>query len=89
MARKQSKSSARGVGSEEGKTTRAVENKTKKIPSIGFLSFAVGSMVASATLQALRKRELSNFVGLWAPSILIMGLYNKLVKVEEEVASLA
>jgi hypothetical protein len=85
MARKKS---AR-IGSEEGKTTRVVEKQTKKIPSIGFLSFAVGSMVASATLQALRKRELSNFVGLWAPSILIMGLYNKLVKVEEEVAGLA
>ena len=69
----------------EGTMTRKIEKQTAKIPSIGFLSLAVGSMVASAGLVAMNKKELGNFVGLWAPSLLIIGLYNKLVKIENEL----
>lgn len=65
--------------------TRSVESQTAKVPSIGYLGVAVGSMAISAFLTfGLKKRELGNFVGLWAPTILIMGLYNKLVKIEHE-----
>jgi hypothetical protein len=71
----------------EGDFTRTIEEQTGKVPSIGYLGFAIGSMAVSATLAfVLRKRDLANFVGLWAPSILIMGLYNKLVKLEHEGA---
>ena len=28
------------------------------------------------------RRDVANFIGQWAPTILIMGLYNKLVKVQ-------
>jgi hypothetical protein len=41
-------------------------------------------MVASLGLQATRNRRLatfSNFLGHWVPTLLIFGLYNKLVKV--------
>lgn len=38
-------------------------------------------MAASATLQVIGKKETSNFVGQWAPAFLILGLYNKLVRV--------
>lgn len=54
---------------------------TAKAPSGASLTAAVGSMAASALLQLSAKRHLSLFTGQWAPSILIMGLYNKLVKV--------
>lgn len=65
--------------------TRSVENQTAKVPSIGYLGLAVASMGVSAFLSfGLKKRELANFVGLWVPTILIMGLYNKLVKIEHE-----
>ena len=37
-------------------------------------------MTASATLQVMGNREVSLFVGQWAPAFLIFGLYNKLVK---------
>lgn len=71
----------------EGRLTRTVENQTAKVPSIGYLTLAMGSMALSAGLAFVaRKRELANFIGLWAPSILIMGLYNKLVKLEHEGA---
>ncbi len=65
----------------EGPVARSIERQTGKVPSDVFLWLALGSMAASATLQILGKRDISNFVGQWAPSILVMGLYNKLVKV--------
>jgi hypothetical protein len=69
----------------EGEMTKRIEQQTAKIPSIGFLGLAVGSMVASAALAFFAQRkELANFVGLWAPSLLLIGVYNKLVKLEAE-----
>jgi hypothetical protein len=65
---------------EEGKTTSMIESKTSKLPSLTFLGLAVGAMAASATLVLTGRKEVGNFVGQWAPSILIMGLYNKLAK---------
>jgi hypothetical protein len=64
----------------EGRTTEAVESKTAKVPSLVYMGFAVASMVASATLMVTGRKQLANFVGQWAPSILIMGLYNKITK---------
>ena len=67
--------------SDEGMLTRVTESQTSKIPSLVFLSAAVGSMIASATLQAKGKDRLSLFVGQWVPTFLMIGLYNKIVKV--------
>jgi hypothetical protein len=39
-------------------------------------------MAASALLQFAGRRHKSLFVGQWVPSTLILGLYNKLVRVE-------
>lgn len=65
----------------EGPVTRQVEHITAKIPSIGYLSLAVGSMLVSASLAAFtQKKSLANFVGLWVPSLMLIGIYNKLVK---------
>jgi hypothetical protein len=64
----------------EGRVARAIESQTAKLPSDWFLWAAVGSMAASASLQIAGKREVSNFIGQWAPTLLIFGLYNKLVK---------
>ncbi len=65
----------------EGKIAKAIEQKTAMLPSDTFLWLALGSIGTSLTLQILGKRNMSNFVGQWAPTILILGLYNKLVKV--------
>ena len=71
----------------EGRTTRMVEDFTAKMPSLGYMGLAVGAMAASAAIASFsRKKELANFVGLWAPSFLIVGLYNKIVKIEHEMA---
>jgi hypothetical protein len=57
-----------------------VEAQTSKVPSLAFLGLALGAMAASAALVMTGRKQLGNFVGQWAPSILIMGLYNKLAK---------
>jgi hypothetical protein len=64
----------------EDKATHEVEKRTSRIPSLAFLGVAVAAMAASASLVITGRKELGNFIGQWAPSILVMGLYNKLAK---------
>ena len=62
-----------------------VEEQTKKIPNLVFMGAAGISMIASAILTLRNRPAFGTFVGLWVPSILLLGLYNKMVKVEDEV----
>jgi len=64
----------------EGRVAKAIEEQTAKLPSDTFLWLAIGSMATSATLQLMGNKQASVFVGQWAPTLLILGLYNKLVK---------
>ncbi len=66
----------------EGPVATAIEEQTAKLPSDLFLWLALGSMAASATLQILGKKKESLFVGQWPAPFLLLGLYNKLVKLE-------
>ena len=65
----------------EGPLAKAIEQHTAALPSDTFLWAAVGSMAGSLVLQAMGHKEKSLFIGQWAPTLLILGLYNKLVKV--------
>ena len=69
-------------GHKEGTTAKMLEEQTAKIPSDVYLWAAVGTMALSLGLFLTRKKHASIFFGQWAPSLLIIGLYNKLVKVE-------
>lgn len=64
----------------EGPVASAIEEYTAKLPSDTFLWAALGSMAVSATLKIMKKDEEALFVGQWAPSFLLLGVYNKLVK---------
>ncbi len=66
----------------EGKVATAIEEQTAKLPSDLFLWAALASMGASATLKILKHNHTSLFVGQWAAPFLLLGLYNKLVKLE-------
>ena len=66
----------------EGPLAKAIEQQTAKLPSDVFLWAALGSMAASATLKILKKDKTALFVGQWAAPFLLLGLYNKLVKLE-------
>ncbi len=65
----------------EGPVARTIEEQTAKVPSDAYLWAALGSMGVSAILQITGKKEESLFVGQWAPAFLLLGVYNKLVKV--------
>lgn len=64
----------------EGTVARSIEQQTAKLPSDTFLWMAVSAMAASATLQMMGHKHVSLFIGQWAPSFLLFGIYNKLVK---------
>lgn len=62
-----------------------IEEQTKKIPNLFFVMLSVASMAGSLALTMNKKKDLGNFVGQWAPTLLIFGLYNKIVKLEDEL----
>ena len=64
----------------EGSVAKAIEQQTAKLPSDWFLWAALGSIATSLTLHVSGNRHASTVVGQWAPTFLILGLYNKLVK---------
>ena len=66
---------------QEGVVARTIEQQTAKLPSDLFLWLAAGSIAASATLKIMGRDRDSMFVGQWAPTFLILGLYNKIVKI--------
>jgi len=73
-----------GTEPTEGPVARKIESVTSHLPSDAFLWASIGSMVVSLGLQLTGTRKsqnVSNFIGQWAPTLLILGLYNKLVKV--------
>jgi len=66
----------------EGPVARTIEQQAAKLPSDTFLWAALGSMGLSAIMQMTGKQKFSNFIGLWAPTFLMFGLYNKIVKLQ-------
>ena len=67
---------------QEGPVAKAIEHHTAKLPSDLFLWAALASMGVSAGMKIAGKKEEALFVGQWAAPFLILGLYNKLVKVQ-------
>jgi hypothetical protein len=64
-----------------------IETQTKKIPNLVFLGLAGASIAASLILavRGRKKVDFANFVGQWAPTFMLFGIYNKIVKVEDEI----
>lgn len=65
---------------EEGLTTKVIEQYTSQIPSGFYLGMAFGAVGASLALRLAGRDRDSQFIGQWVAPFLIMGLYNKLVK---------
>lgn len=66
----------------EGATAKAIEAQTSKLPSDLFLYAALASMGTAFSLKCLGRKHTALFFGQWAAPFLILGLYNKLVKLE-------
>ncbi len=65
----------------EGPVARTIEQQTAKLPSDIFLWAALGSIGVSAALQLAGRQKVSLFVGQWVAPFLLLGVYNKIVKV--------
>ncbi len=64
----------------EGFLAKSIEEQTAKLPSDTFLWLALGSIAASLSLKVGGRHKDALFVGQWAPTFLLLGVYNKLVK---------
>ena len=71
----------RGRMHTEGGLAKPIEEVTASLPSDTFLWLAGASIAGSLTLKIMGRDKDANFVGQWAPTFLILGLYNKIVKV--------
>lgn len=65
----------------EGRVARTIESQTARLPSDVFLWAAGFSIASSLALRIMGDKEDSLFVGQWAPTFLLLGIYNKIVKV--------
>lgn len=64
----------------EGIVARTIEEQTAKLPSDTFLWLAGASIIGSLSLKVSGRDHEALFVGQWAAPFLILGLYNKMVK---------
>jgi hypothetical protein len=66
----------------EDRFTKSVEQYTAAVPSSAFLAVALGAMALSLMFQVSGQGKWGNFIAQWVPTWLIIGVYNKLVKLE-------
>jgi hypothetical protein len=66
---------------QEDQITASIEKFTAQIPSSVYLAMALGSMAISLGFSAAKKSHQALFVGQWAAPFLLLGVYNKLVKI--------
>ena len=71
-----------GQAKTEDPVTKSIENFTAGIPSSAYLGIAIGAMGLSLICQVTGQGKWGNFIAQWVPTWLIIGLYNKLVKLE-------
>jgi hypothetical protein len=71
----------RRMGTED-RLTESVKEYTAAIPSSAYLGVAVGAMALSLLCQATGRGKWGNFIAQWVPTWLIIGVYNKLVKLD-------
>jgi len=64
----------------EGTVARSIEQQTARLPSDTFLWLAGGSIIASLVFKMMGREHQALFIGEWAPTFLLLGVYNKIVK---------
>jgi hypothetical protein len=78
----ETETSTYGNNRTEDRFTKTVEEYTGAVPSSAFLGIAVAAMAASLAFQLAGQGKWGNFIAQWVPTWLIIGLYNKMVKLE-------
>lgn len=62
--------------------TKTTERYTASVPSSAYLGLAIGAMGLSLALQLTGREKWGHFIAQWVPALLVIGVYNKLVKLE-------
>jgi len=71
----------------EGRVARVIESATSKLPSDLFLWTGLAAIAVAAGSFIAGKKQAGQFVGLWVPTVLLLGVYNKIVKTSGHGAS--
>lgn len=69
-----------GAPDEEGTMTKGLEQLTARLPLSTWLIAAGGAMLGSLALKVAGRNTAANFMGQWVPTLLLFGIYNKIVK---------
>ncbi|HET9053755.1 MAG TPA: hypothetical protein VFM90_06275, partial [Cyclobacteriaceae bacterium] len=64
----------------EGKVAKAIETETSRLPSDVFLWGAGGVALSALILKLFKREHEALLIGQWTAPLLILGLYNKVVK---------
>ncbi|HSN27216.1 MAG TPA: hypothetical protein VLT45_13060 [Kofleriaceae bacterium] len=72
--------SRRAGSTDEGEITSMLERLTASLPSSTWLALAGVSLVGSIGLRAFRKDRFAGIISELVPTFLLIGVYNKLVK---------
>jgi hypothetical protein len=64
----------------EDEVTKTIERYTAGIPSSAFLAIGLGAIAVSLAGHLTGRGRWTSLVAQWVPAILLMGIYNKLVK---------
>ena len=66
----------------EGTLTKKLEQLTASLPSTTWLVAAAVSLAGSITLRMFGRKTPAWYVGMGVPAFLLIGVYNKIVKVK-------
>ncbi|MEZ4598157.1 MAG: hypothetical protein R2940_00010 [Syntrophotaleaceae bacterium] len=66
--------------SRQEKMAKMIEDRVAQIPSDAFLWAAGLSILGSLAMKVTQRDENALFIGQWAPTLLILGLYSKFTK---------
>lgn len=78
----QNKNQVRQLNLVQGSDVGMVQSQIRKIPSDTFLWLAAGSIIGSLTLKSMGRDQDSLFVGQWAPTFAILGVFDKILRTE-------
>lgn len=59
----------------------SIQNQIVKLPSDAFLWLALGSIGVSLGLQMMGRKDDALFVGEWAPTFALLGMFSKLLQI--------
>lgn len=66
---------------------KTIEQYTSRLPPDTFLWASLGSIAFAIGLHAAGHREKANFVAHWAPTFLLLGVYNEIMKYGSETVN--